>query len=251
MKEKTILFAFRPSKELLIILLIFVAGVFFNFIADYSGRGTFLFYLFYQVIFVIGICIFIPLYYTVFYRKEKLETIGISSKKWLQAVLIGLLIAGITAGGSLIHKTIILPPTDKLVYLVLCLIMSTLFEEVFFRGFLQTKFENYFGMVPAIIIAGICFGLYHMGYSDMRNINDLLILSTVGIVFSISFRITKNIITSYIVNLPNAVITFLVRKTYFNMDAAVISLIVTIVAITLIYYFGRSSKTAGDIAGQK
>ncbi|MGA2142075.1 MAG: CPBP family intramembrane glutamic endopeptidase, partial [Brevinematales bacterium] len=208
--------------------------------ADSSGRGTLLFYLLYQGIFALGICIFVPVFYTLHYRKERLSSIGITSEKWLKAVLVGVLIAVLTAGGSMIHKTLFIPAAGKLAYLIVCLIMSTLFEEVFFRGFLQTRFEKYFGMVPAIVIAGICFALYHIGYSDMRNINDIAILAAVGIVFSISFRITGNIITSYIVNLPNAVITFMGRGSYFDITSAAVSLAATIAGLGVIYFLQKA-----------
>ncbi len=248
MKEKPILAAFKPEMELFLILLIFAIGVLINFIADSFGRGSLLFYLFYQGIFALGICIFIPMVYTVVYKKEELSSIGISSKKWLKVILIGLIIAAISVAGSLFHKNIIIPSSDKLLYLLSCLVMSTLFEEVFFRGFLQTKFEKYFGMIPAIIFAGICFALYHIGYSDMRDIHTLIVLAAVGIVFSISFRITRNIITSYIVNLPNAVITFLDRKTYFDSTSAIISLITAIIGLILILYFcSRNKKSVSHL----
>lgn len=240
MTKRRILFAFKPVNELWLILIIFVLAVLVNFAADSSGRGTVLFYILYQGIFALGICIFVPVFYTLHYRKENLSSIGVSSEKWLKAVLTGILIAALTAGGSLMHKTIIIPSAGKLVYLIICLIMSTLFEEVFFRGFLQTRFEKYFGMVPAIVIAGICFALYHIGYSDMRNIHDLTVLAAVGMVFSISFRITGNIITSYIVNLPNAVITFLGRGSYFDNTSAAVSLAATIAGLGIIYFLQKA-----------
>jgi hypothetical protein len=161
--------------------------------------------------------------------------------------LIGILIAALSTGGRLMGAHIRLPDTTALLYLIACMIMSTLFEEVFFRGYLQTRFEKSFGMILAILLSGLCFALYHIGYNNVRgDASELITLFGVGVVFSISFRITNNIITSYIVNLPQAILTFLVEpnfiayRVHFDGTAAIIAMITTLIGLFLIVFF--SSK---------
>jgi uncharacterized protein len=252
--KKNILMFFRPEKELLVIILTFFTCVLINFISDLF-RGTLLFHLFYQGIFVLGICIFFPLWFIVIRQKQPLLTIGITTNKWIKAVLIGILIATITSVGRIMGMHIILPNTVALLYLVCCLIMSTLFEEVFFRGFLQTRFEKSFGMIPAIILSGLCFSLYHVGYNSIRaNLTELIPLFFTGIFFSISFRITNNIITSFIVNLPHAIITFIGEQsfisysTHFDKIAAILSLITTLIGLFLIIFVNTKVKSIKSTA---
>ncbi|MCL0049041.1 CPBP family intramembrane metalloprotease, partial [Dehalococcoidia bacterium] len=73
-----------------------------------------------------------------------------------------------------------LPATDVLIYTSIALVMSTLFEEVFFRGFLQTRFEKAFGIFPAIVLSGLTFSLYHLGYPAYRDFNLLMSILTVN-----------------------------------------------------------------------
>lgn len=127
--------------------------------------------------------------------------------------------------------------------------MSTLFEEVFFRGFLQTQFEQRFGAVPAIVFSAVCFSVYHVGYGNIRmDVPELLSLFFIGIFFSISFRITNNIITSYIVNLPQAVLTFIGEQRsidysyHFNNVSAVVSIVTFLLGLLLIISVGLRKR---------
>jgi len=137
---------FQPEKELLISTLLFFASILFNYISDLF-LGTIWFHFFYQGIFVLGISIFLPLWFVGIKNKQPLSSIGITTKKWAKALLVGIIIASVTTMGRVMGMHIALPNTEAFIYLAICLIMSTLFEEVFFRGFLQTRFEKSFGII--------------------------------------------------------------------------------------------------------
>ena len=248
------LFLFKPDKALWISFLALIACVLFNFLADLF-RGSLIFHLFYQGIFALGICIFFPLWLTAIKQKQSLSTIGITKEKWIKAVLIGVLIAALSTIGRMQDLQIVIPGWDFLLIIIACMLMSTLFEEVFFRGFLQTRFEKNFGTIPAIILSGLCFSVYHVGYYNIRgDMPELLSLFLIGVFFSISFRITNNIITSYIVNLPQAVLTFVGERssieysTHFDGRSAVISIITVIVGLILIIIINsRQKRSYGKI----
>ena len=242
------LFLFKPDKELWISFLALIACVLFNFIADLF-RGSLAFYLFYQGIFALGICIFFPLWLTAIKQKRSLSTIGITKEKWIKAVLIGVLIAVLSSIGRMQDLQIVMPSWNFLLIVIACMLMSTLFEEVFFRGFLQTRFEKNFGIIPSIILSGLCFSVYHIGYYNIRgDIPKLLSLFLIGIFFSVSFRITNNIITSYIVNLPQAILTFIGERSsieyskHFDGRSAVISIITALVGLLLIIVVNLRQK---------
>ncbi len=247
MRTGALLF-FRPRRELSIALLLMALCVGVNFISDLF-RGTRLFYALYQGLLALGICIFAPLWLTRFWRQEPLSSIGVTSERWVRAGLIGAVLAAVSVAGRLMGIRIALPEITTLAYLSAGIAMSSLFEELFFRGYLQTRFEKSFGIVPAVILSAACFSIYHLGYSFVRgNIDELPTLFGVGVFFSISFRITGSIVTSYVVNLPHAILTFVEDPVYaanlsrFTAASAVISLATIAAALALIAFMGTATR---------
>lgn len=62
-----------------------------------------------------------------------------------------------------------------------------LWEVVFVYGWLQLRFEEAFGIVPAGILAGLCFSLYHLAYG-WYDLSGLVGLFIFGLIF---YRIQK------------------------------------------------------------
>jgi len=242
------LLLFRPRRELSIALLLMALCVGVNFISDLF-RGTILFYALYQGLLALGICIFAPLWLTRFWRKEPLSSIGVTGERWVRAVLIGAVLAAVSLAARLMGARIALPEITTLASLSAGMAMSSLFEELFFRGYLQTRFERSFGIVPAIILSAACFAIYHLGYSFVReNTDELSILFGIGIFFSISFRITGSIVTSYVVNLPHAILTFIADPAYasnlsrFTAASAAISLETVAAGLALIAFMATTTR---------
>jgi membrane protease YdiL (CAAX protease family) len=228
-------FRYNPDKELFVVFASLIACVLANIAANLFSRS--LYYLFYQVIFGLGICISFPLVYVRIIKKEPLESIGLTAKGWLKALFIAGLLVAISLPGQLINKDISFPPVSRLTYICTALIMSTMFEELFFRGFLQTRFEKAFGIVPAVLLSGIAFALYHLGYPKFRTMELIITMCLVGTYFAVAFRLTNNVITSFTVNLPHAVVTYLLRPQAFpdfNRRTALVSLPVIVVAVAII-----------------
>jgi membrane protease YdiL (CAAX protease family) len=119
--------------------------------------------------------------------------------------------------------------------------MTTFFEEFLFRGFIQTRIEKQFGFIIAILVSGLMFSLYHMGYPGFRNIEELLLLFAVGLGFAIAFKLSgNNLYISYFVNLPNAFVTYILKSKRFpvldiNSTISTIITIILIIIILLIY----------------
>ena len=141
MKRKC--FQCKPQPETLVTLLALIGAILVNALAN-CFKGP-LFVLFYQGVLVLGICIFFPLYYIQHIKKESLKDIGLTTKGWFYALLIGLIFAAVSVPGQLMHKTFQLPAFDKFIYITIALIMSTLFEELFFRGFYKPGLKKRLG----------------------------------------------------------------------------------------------------------
>ncbi len=200
-----------------------------------------LFYIFYNGIYGMLLSVLIPFIY-VLKKKETLASLGLAPIRARQIVVIATFVI-LSIGGQSIP--IIINGTNlRWNYLLigfLPLVMTTFFEELLFRGFLQTRFEKYFSTVPAIILSGLCFSVYHLGYPGFRGIVDLVVLFAVGTGFALAYRLSgNNLMVSYCVNLPNALLTYLLKHTQFpGFDSySVIFAGVSIVAICVIIFTG-------------
>jgi membrane protease YdiL (CAAX protease family) len=126
------------------------------------------------------------------------------------------------------------------------LIMTTFFEEFLFRGFVQGRIEQHFGWLPAIIISGMMFSLYHLGYPGFRTIGDILLLFAVGVGFAVAYKLSgNNLFVSYFVNLPNAFVTYMLKYNQFPtmyLSSTVVAAI-TLVLIMIIFYSAQRKQT--------
>lgn len=118
------------------------------------------------------------------------------------------------------------------------LIITTFFEEFLFRGFFQNKFEKEFGTIIAILVSGLMFSLYHIGYPRFRTIEDILLLFAVGIWFATAYKLSgNNLIVAYFVNLPNAFVTYMLKYEQFPKMtmSSTISSIITLCIIVVVF----------------
>ena len=104
---------------------------------------------------------------------------------------------------------------------------------------MQSRVEQQFGWFPAILVSGIMFSFYHLGYPGFRTIGDILLLFAVGLGFAIAYKLSdNNVIVSYFVNLPNAFVTYMLKFEQFpvmNLSATVVG-VITLILIMLIFY---------------
>lgn len=144
-----------------------------------------------------------------------------------------------SVGGQIIPKIISGATIRRYVLsiAIIPLIMTAFFEEFLIRGFLQPRLEKQFGAVVAIIVSGLLFALYHIGYSGFRTVSDILLLFAVGIGFAVSFKLAKNnLIVSYFINLPNAFITYILKYEQFP-KITVLSTVYAAITIFFIVVF--------------
>jgi hypothetical protein len=70
-------------------------------------------------------------------------------------------------------------------------IAVSFFENLFFRGYAQLRFEESFGIIPGIILSALIYCFYHVGYG--MGTSEYITLFIIGLVYSSIFRLTSNI----------------------------------------------------------
>lgn len=197
-----------------------------------------LYFVFYNFIYGLLFSFSIPIYYL---HKEKATPASIGIKKLnirQYAVLIGFV--AFSVGGQFIPQIAADEqiPWHLLPMGIVPLIMTTFFEEFLFRGFVQSRVERQFGWFPAILVSGLMFSLYHLGYPGFRTWGDILLLFVVGLGFAIAYKLSdNNLIVSYFVNLPNAFVTYMLKYSQFptmklsSTVAATITIILIVITI--------------------
>jgi membrane protease YdiL (CAAX protease family) len=226
----------RKHKILLLSLSIEIAVIVSIALANAIGRSGF--YLFYNLIYGILLSTIFPLWLT-YKENNTLHELGIK-KLGLREIVIILGFVVFSIGGQLIPIGIASVKFELLSLGFVPLIMTTFFEELLFRGYMQTRFEKQYGWIPALLLSGFFFSVYHLGYPGFRTIGDLLLLFAVGVGFALAFKLSGgSVIVSYFVNLPNAFLTYILKSNQFPVfdNHSIIIAAVTIAFIVVIMTF--------------
>lgn len=235
----------RKSK--LILLCIFVELMLIISIALASINPTPVrYFIFYNLVYGLLFSFFVPLYCI---RKENgtPSSVGIKMMGVRQfAVLIAFV--AFSVGGQLIPMFLVAEqiPWQLLPTGIMPLVMTTFFEEFLFRGFVQGRIERHFGWLMAIIVSGMMFSLYHLGYPGFRTIGDILLLFAVGVGFAIAYKLSgNNLFVSYFVNLPNAFVTYMLKYKQFPTMylSSTIAAVITLALILIVLYSMQIRRT--------
>ena len=207
------------------------------------------YFCFYHVLYGLLFSFLIPLFLL---RKEEnvFDFIGIKRLGKKQIFILVVFIA-FSVGGQIIPivaKGEIIP-WNLVPMGIVPLIMTTFFEEFLFRGFFQNKFEKEFGTITAILISGLMFSLYHVGYPRFRTFEDILLLFAVGIGFAAAYKLSgNNLIVAYFVNLPNAFVTYMLKfeqfpkMTMYSTMASIITLCIILVVFIMLVRANRKER---------
>ncbi|OIN83971.1 CPBP family intramembrane glutamic endopeptidase [Francisella sp. TX07-6608] len=89
-----------------------------------------------------------------------------------------------------------------LVFIFVNLIFTCLPEEIFWRGFIQSRLEKYFNSIIAIIITSFAFAFIHIAFAGTRFALLAFIASHIyGTAYSKTRKIEASIICHYLVNI--------------------------------------------------
>jgi membrane protease YdiL (CAAX protease family) len=136
-----------------------------------------------------GLGVGVPCVYTVFAQHRPLSDLGITARYLIPSLALSLLLGWDTYANTLAPMNV--SWTRAEVPLIAMALAVGLFEAIFFRGWLQMRFERAFGLVPGLIIAALCYSLYHIGYGMTGR--EMLFLFGLGLTFGAFFRLTKSV----------------------------------------------------------
>ncbi|WP_425804001.1 CPBP family intramembrane glutamic endopeptidase [Desulfitobacterium sp. Sab5] len=208
------------------------------------------FYIFYNLIYGLLLSTALPLYFA-YKNCESINNFGIK-KIGIQQIIVLVTFDIMSIGGQYIPLIINSTPLhfELIPICIVPLTMTTFFEEFLFRGFFQIRFEKQYGWLPAILLSGLLFSIYHLGYPGFRDLGDLLLLFIVGIGFAVAFKLSdNNVIISYFVNLPNAILTYLLKAKQFppfDKFTTVIAGVTIIFFISFIVFYEKNKRRLYD-----
>jgi membrane protease YdiL (CAAX protease family) len=191
-----------------------------------------------------GLGVAVPVLYTVFVRRRPLSDLGLTGRQLLPSLVLGLLLGWDTYRNTLAPLNVTWEPTH--VPLIVMALAVGLFEAIFFRGWLQLRFEEAFGLVPGLVIAALCYSLYHIGYGMTGN--EMLFLFGLGLTFGAFFRLTKNVLILWpFYTTVGSIYTNLSEGLSLPFEATygfliTIALMVGVIVWAFVYYYRKRSN---------
>jgi len=180
----------------------------------------------------------LPLAYMKIIKGKNLDSLGISKKKIIPSIVLGIVLATIQYSQTLANLSF--PGIRNLVPLVTMGLAVGLFENIFFRGWMQQRFEDTFGLVPSILLASVFYSFYHIGYG--MTWSEMYVLFYVGLFYAVVFRFTQNIFILYPFLTPSgALYTNIKEGLMLPFEATYGFVIVIALSIATIIFFGKSS----------
>lgn len=131
----------------------------------------------------------IPVFYTKIVRDRPLADVGITARHLVPSLVLSIILGYDTYRNTL--ATMNVTWDRSLVPVVTMVLVVGLFEAVFFRGWLQLRFEEAFGLIPGLLLGALCYSFYHIGYG--MEVQELGMLFFLGVTFGAMFRLTKSI----------------------------------------------------------
>lgn len=185
------LFKFKPTKELAAVLLnyIFIVAMFylsFQIITVKNVAGQFITF---GVVGILLLGILAPAFFNTLVMKRPLSDLGIKKENLPLCISLSLLFSVFQYFMTLYNLD--LPDFITLLPLVCMVVTVGLFENIFFRGFAQLRFEESFGIIPGIILSTTIYCFYHVGYGMEGS--EYVTLFIIGLVYSTIFRLTNSV----------------------------------------------------------
>jgi uncharacterized protein len=184
----------NPNRDLVIVALSWILVVGALSLSTYVVGQEFLggmgYFVMYAIICATLCGIGIPLYWMVVVKKRPLSDLGLTFRNWRLSLTLQILLTLLVNVPRLLQMDT--PPFQQF-FPLLCMVLAIgFFEAVFWRGWVQLRLEQAFGILPAIIIASALYAVYHIGYGMLPS--EMVFLFFIGLMFAIVFRITKSIL---------------------------------------------------------
>lgn len=186
-------FRWRPGRDLLAIAVswILVTGSLYiatNLVGStvLGGMGYFFLYgVMAATVFGLGI----PLYWTVVVRRRPVSDLGITTRLLGLSLILQVVFAALQFMPTL--RVTQLPPFAQFLPLIALALAIGFFEAVFWRGWVQLRLEDAFGIIPAILVGALLYAFYHIGYG--MPLSEIGFLFLIGLLYAVIFRLTKSV----------------------------------------------------------
>ena len=202
----------------------------------WGGMAYFLLYA------VVGATLFgvgIPLYWMIVIRRRSLADLGLTTRHWAPSIVLQLIFAVLQYIGTLAKTR--LPAFEQLLPLLALALAIGFLEAVFWRGWVLLRLEEAFGIIPAILLGSLLYAAYHIGYAMPSN--EMVFLFFIGIVFAVTFRLTKNILILWPIFQPMGQLVTLIRDQLMLPPLAALGFVEALIAmLVLVWLANRYSK---------
>lgn len=235
---------FRPSSDLGAVATSWVLVVGSLAVATFiitpsNGVGYFLVYA------VLGAAVFgvaLPTWWTVWHRHRTVADLGVSTRRLgaslaMQAVL-GVGLYFLTLG------SVTLPPTSSLLPLAALALCIGLFEAVFWRGWVQSRLEEAFGFIPALLLGSAAYALYHIGYG--MGWGEIGFLFIIGLLYGATFRVTGSVFILWPLFQPVGQLTTLIKDGLSLPPIAALGFVEALIAMAVVLFFAHRNAVKRD-----
>lgn len=204
-------FRWKPNKDLAVVAAswLLVVGTLYTatVIVGQTVWGGLAYFILYAVVGATLFGVGIPLYWMTVVRRRSIAELGLTTR-WLGlSIVLQLVFAALQYIGTLANVQ--LPPVEELVPLVALALAIGFFEAVFWRGWVLLRLEEAFGVIPAVLLGSALYAAYHVGYA--MPVNEMVFLFFIGIMFAVTFRLTKNVLILWPVFQPMGQLVTLIR----------------------------------------
>lgn len=134
---------------------------------------------------------------------ESFQDFQLKKEKWMFNVVVGIIVGLAMFVPYIFYRRLDLSHVAFNVSIFAAVTVVAGGEEFFFRGYLQGKLSNDFGIVSRIVIVTLLFGLYKVAvFSTMRTfmtLAEIIVISCLGsVILSIQLEKTKNLLAPLI-----------------------------------------------------
>jgi membrane protease YdiL (CAAX protease family) len=235
----------KPSKDLAAVamswLLVVAALYTATIIVGPTAAGGLAYFGLYAILGATLFGIGIPLYWTVAVRKRPISDLGITTK--LIWVSLGLQVAFAVLQYFGAYRNITVPQLASLLPLGALALTIGFFEAIFWRGWVLSRLEDAFGLLPAIVVGSALYAAYHIGYG--MPLSEITFLFFIGLMYAVAFRLTRSIFILWPIFQPSGQLVTLLRDGLALPPLAALGFFeVLIVMWVLIWLAARAYKKA-------
>jgi len=187
------LLRWKPSRDLIAILISYVLLVAMlytaNVIIGPQVWGGMAYFLLYGVLTAMLLGVGFPLFWTVVVRRQPISDLGLTTHNLSLSLGLQLILGTVQFFAT--RSQVDLPDFSRLLPLAALALAIGFFEAVFWRGWVLTRLEAAFGFLPALLVGSLLYAFYHIGYA--MPLGEIAFLFFIGVLYALSFRLTKNI----------------------------------------------------------